>query len=349
MLFTKKSLSSSIFFAVCLLFTPKAFGNLPYATITLPSDNRSHADNPKVMTEWWYYTGKLVAEPRGKGKEKHFAYTLNLRYTKNIMGKIPEVIFQIIDLDDNRIYANTVLLTDGQMETDRLYIASRQFLLEDGGGAKKYHIKLAIPTSEGNISLDLELKPEKKPLFIGLNPAQSGLIDMGNGTNSFYYSITRLQTEGTIHIANQLYSINPDPCYSRSWMDHQWGDFHLADIIKNKRWFWIGLQLSDGTDINIGKFVPRESGSTAGEAHANISMPNGRSTYTTALITQEIDENHTFKGYKIQIDDKFYHLHFIKPKLSKSDIWMSVMSVNGRSILEPNASFAIVENTIENR
>ena len=332
-----------VFLFITLLFPFQLLlANLPYKEIKWPLDDRGHLDDPQMITEWWYYAGKLTAQ--NENQTKHFAYYLTLRYMRDVSGRTPMLDVEVVDIDTKKVYGNSIPLTDGKISSETLGVTSRHFVLKSLEGS--YLLRLKVPTADGPIDLDFTLTPLKKPLYIGADAAQRGLIDMGNQTNSFYYSITRLQTDGIIAINQKGWTVNSDDDFSCSWMDHQWGDFSIPQVLKNNPWIWIGIQLSDGTDINAGEFVSSKTGMPLGESLACISLPNGSSLYRPArIIPGMIAENGYPLNYTLQIDQYAFQLRSIVPNQNKNNVWMGVMNVNDQNVMQPNAPFAIVENT----
>ncbi|MEK7216222.1 MAG: lipocalin family protein, partial [Chloroflexota bacterium] len=85
----------------------------------------------------------------------------------------------------------------------------------------------------------LNLRPGKPPVLHGHN----GYIGVAASEMSYYYSRTRLVTEGTVTDHGR-----PVPVSGEVWMDHQWGDFSLDG---GGGWDWLGVQLSDATDLMV--------------------------------------------------------------------------------------------------
>lgn len=91
-----------------------------------------------------------------------------------------------------------------------------------------------------NVQFDLLLELEKNPFILNGN----GKINMEGG-KSFYFSLTRLKTSGSI-----IKESNLIPVTGISWMDHQWGNFR---VIK-RNWDWFSFQMDDNTDYNLYSF-----------------------------------------------------------------------------------------------
>lgn len=330
---------------ITLLITSSAFANLPYRKIQWPSDDKTHFDEPQVKTEWWHYTGKLTAE--NSDQIKQFFYYITLRYERDASGGVPTVDVLIADMDSQKVYDNSIPLKDAHLILGDLNITSQNFGLESKGG--KYSLRLTIPAQGTLLDLSLSLTPLKKALLIGeANTSHRGLINMGDNTNSFYYSVTRLQTEGFIQVGNDKFVIEADSSLSRSWMDHQWGDFSLTQKRKPKAWIWIGAQLKDGRDISVKEIIePTTDKLIQKKIFASISLKNSSSQYKPASIRSgKISGGGYPAYYTLKVSDVSYHLVPVVPHLNKDAIWVGILKVDGQSVKAPDASFAIVENML---
>ena len=75
----------------------------------------------------------------------------------------------------------------------------------------------------------------------GLSP-KSG--ETGNA--SYYYSLSRLNTTGTITLGDEAFEIS-----GTSWMDHEFSTSALG--LTALGWDWFGLQFDDGRDLMAGQ------------------------------------------------------------------------------------------------
>lgn len=95
--------------------------------------------------------------------------------------------------------------------------------------------------------LDLKFTSRKPPLIVG----DKGVIDMGVGGKSYYYSLTRLDVDGSLSIRNQKLQVS-----GIAWFDHQWGNW---DGEKDYRgWDWFSVQLENNMDFNLFCFRDNE-------------------------------------------------------------------------------------------
>jgi predicted secreted hydrolase len=100
-------------------------------------------------------------------------------------------------------------------------------------------------------ALDLLLADEKGPILQG----ERGYSPKGPqpGNASYYYSLTRLETTGTVQVPGAAYPVD-----GWSWMDHEWSTSALA--ADQVGWDWFSLQLDDGSDLMVFQ-LRKEDGS----------------------------------------------------------------------------------------
>ena len=192
--------------------------------LRLPVDEAGHVK----LAEWWYINGHLADE-----SGKPYGYELCFFRVR------PGIYFAhvaVTDVDGKQFYRLRKYYSPLECRTprDRLDIAygDRQSLLRTGN----FEYKIAGDT--GTASLELSLRSVKAPMLVNGN----GLIDMPEGTFSYYYSLTRLATEGRLTVGGRTFRVT-----GLSWMDHQWGNFVTIGV----GWDWFSAQLADGRDFNI--------------------------------------------------------------------------------------------------
>jgi predicted secreted hydrolase len=92
----------------------------------------------------------------------------------------------------------------------------------------------------GQAEIDFTLNASKPKVLQG----EKGLSQKGKqpGNASYYYSYTRLNTEGIILLNEKKFEVS-----GYSWMDREWSTSALSD--DQVGWDWFALQLSDSTEI----------------------------------------------------------------------------------------------------
>ena len=223
--------------------------------IHFPND---HGRHNRSVTEWWYFNGHLT-DSLGN----------NYGYEFCLFRRFPLVYFAHISITD---------------ETGQVFTFVRKFY-------PFFKVKLARQTATisygkkqiieqisdsifrikgelNDIKLDLLLEMKKTPLIINGN----GKIRMEGG-KSFYYSLTRLKTNGSINREGKSMQVT-----GISWMDHQWGNFR---VIK-KNWDWFSFQMEDGTDYNLYLF--RNKRHKPLKQYANILDEKNKTIFPKQII-----------------------------------------------------------------
>jgi predicted secreted hydrolase len=206
---------------------------------------------PEYRTGWWYYTGNLRSE-----SGRHFGYQLT--FFRNSIA--PESVqtesgwrtnqiymahFAFTDVANNDFYAferfsrQAVGLAGGQIDPFRVWL--EDWNAGQTGAALNYGIPdVRLQAAQSDISLDLTLSSVKPPVLQG----DAGYSQKGpeEGNASYYFSLTRLASSGTVTIDGQKYDVT-----GFSWMDREWSTSALgSDQIG---WDWFSIQLSDSTEI----------------------------------------------------------------------------------------------------
>jgi predicted secreted hydrolase len=114
----------------------------------------------------------------------------------------------------------------------------------------------------GAFALNLTLAPAKPVVLQG----DRGLSRKGPepGNASYYYSFTRVQTEGTLRRRGETHAVT-----GLSWLDREWGTGSLA--AGQVGWDWFSLQLDSGADLMYYRLRDEEG----------TSHPASRGTWVT--------------------------------------------------------------------
>ena len=210
--------------------------------IAFPFDHGPHFN---VKTEWWYFSGDLKT---ADGKE--FGYEMTIFKIKQLGLNIFINHLAVSDLQKNEhIFSettpiNTPLLGNREGKTE-INAVAQSFVFDNETG---FHIE----GSQDNISLDLQLKPVL-PVVLEVD---DGIENMPDGHISYYYSFMNLASSGTLTVKGVTYDIvSNDTVKSRTWMDHQWGNFQI-DPKHEKAWDWFSFRLEDGGGLMANR--PRD-------------------------------------------------------------------------------------------
>lgn len=213
-------------------------------TFRFPADFGPH---PAFLTEWWYFTGNLDG-----ANGRRFGYELSL-FRIALTPKPPE---RPSRWATNQMYMAHFALTDAKakrfhyfqkLERGAVGLAGAQaapfHVWVDNWGVEAAHDDnrpWRLHAAAGGIGVDLDLDPLTGPVLQGDHGLSRKSSAPGNA--SYYYSLPRLATRGTLSVNGRTFAVN-----GLSWMDREWSTSALA--ANQAGWDWFGLQLSDGSDL----------------------------------------------------------------------------------------------------
>jgi predicted secreted hydrolase len=222
------------------------------ATVRNFSFPADHGPHPGFKNEWWYVTGTLDG-PDGTP----YGYELTIfRFALTPPPKSGPVRATTPDWRTNQFYMAHFAVSDGGTETFHAYerfsrggagLAGAQaepfrVWLEDWSmqsvGPETFPVRLRAAAPDA--AVDLTLRPRKPKVLQG----DQGLSQKGPGTGnaSYYYSYTRLGTEGTLRLGGDTLRVT-----GQSWLDREWSTSALGP--NQEGWDWFALQLDDGRDL----------------------------------------------------------------------------------------------------
>jgi len=277
-----------------------------------------HGPHPGYKNEWWYVTGTLSG-PDGTP----YGYELTIFRSALTPPADSAALVRTVSTSGwrtNQFYMAHFALTNGGRERFRSAerfgrggagLAGAQaepfrVWLEDWSmqsvGTDTFPVRLRAQTEEA--AIDLEITPEKPMVLQG----DRGLSQKGPGSGnaSYYYSYTRLATEGTVVAGSDSVRVE-----GTSWLDREWSTSALGP--NQEGWDWFALQLEDGRDLMYYQLRTDEGAPSRfsegvlvgpdGEAQpirrTDISLevldtwttPDGRRTYPVAWRLQVPDED----------------------------------------------------------
>ena len=221
-----------------------------------PGDHGAH---PRFQTEWWYYTGVLeTADDRRFG----FQFTIFRRAISPLANSsesefrandIYMAHFTVSDIANADFYHDLRYARGGAGLAGAIVDPFYRVWLEDwqvvasDDAANKTHITAA----SADYAIDLRLYQMKRPALQGNNGLSAKSSDIGNA--SYYYSLTRLLTEGAISIGDQTYIVS-----GYTWMDHEFSTSALGEDAQG--WDWFGLIFDDNTEVMVGQIRQVDGG-----------------------------------------------------------------------------------------
>jgi len=326
---------------------------LPGRKIVFPRDHFSH---PDFKTEWWYYTGHFETEA-GKSygyQVTFFRFGLRDRQAedeKPLFTDLHMAHFALSDKQGKKFRvaerANRAYNGKAGAATDRYLVWNEDWKVEAQGESHVIEVK------DKDVALKLRLTSAKPPVLHGEN----GLSQKaeGRGRASYYYSLTRLKTEGDLEIAGKTESVR-----GQSWMDHEFGSNQLAE--DQLGWDWFSIQLDNNTELML-YLMRRKDGSIDPYSSGTLIYANG-STRRLALGNFQIQALEKWKSprsggnypikWKVTIPGEGIELEIVPffpdqeldtRKSTKVTYWEGSVHVRGASQKKPIQGLGYVEMT----
>lgn len=226
---------------------------VPGRKISFPADHFSH---PDFKTEWWYYTGHLESDSGKRYGYQVTFFRFGLRDRQKDRAEQAPLFtdlymahFAVSDLSGNKFFFRERINRgyDGKAgaETDRYFVWNEDWKVE--GGDRTHRIQM----NDRGTQLALTLQSGKPPVLHG----QNGLSQKGEGEGraSYYYSLTRMKTEGILGLGGKEEKVR-----GVSWMDHEFGSNQLRE--DQTGWDWFSVQLDNETELML-YLLRRQDGS----------------------------------------------------------------------------------------
>lgn len=245
-------------------------------TFAFPAD---HGPHPGFRTEWWYYTGNLTTRDG-----RHVGYQLT--FFRNAL--VPQARSRSSAWAATDVYMAHLAVTDtARARFHPSARFARGALGLAGARAEPFHVWLEDWSAEGaaatqprpggafpmrlraadaDVAIDLVLDAGKPVVLQG----DRGLSRKGPGPGnaSYYYSLTRMPTRGTVRVGGDALRVE-----GISWMDREWSTSALGDKVG---WDWFALQLADGRDLMVHR-LRRADGSTDEFSAGSVVAADGAS------------------------------------------------------------------------
>jgi predicted secreted hydrolase len=235
---------------------------------------RDHGPHPAFQTEWWYYTGHLTAESgRTYGYQLTFfrrgidADAVRKNPSRWALKNVFLAHFAITDESEKKFRyaekANRPGVATAGAEAKRSRVWNGPWFAEERDGA------IVLSAVADDRSILLRVKPSRPPVIHG----RDGVSRKGPGKTqtSHYYSMTRMETTGTLTINGRLETVK-----GLSWMDHEFGSNQLSD--QQVGWDWFGLHLDNGMDLMLYR-IRREDGTVEPVSSGTLIEPDGQTTH----------------------------------------------------------------------
>jgi predicted secreted hydrolase len=206
-----------------------------------------------------------------------------------------------------------------------------------------------LRAAEGDVAIDLTLTDTKGPVLQGDRGYSQKGPDPGNA--SYYYSLTRLATDGTVRIGDVSY-----PVTGLSWQDHEYSTSALAaDQIG---WDWFALQLDDGSELKA--FHIREADGSVDPFSAGSFVAADGAVTRLGRDDFQIDVSDTWRsprtgatypaGWRVTVPSLDLTLD-VKPWLADQELnvsyayWEGAVKASGERARQPVGGNGYVEMT----
>lgn len=249
-------------------------------TFSFPAD---HGPHPDFREEWWYVTGNLDSRD---GRRFGFQITFFRHGLKRGIPPRPSnwafqdaymAHFAVTDVNGRRhtsfqrIARGAVGLAGARDEPFKVWLDDWSM-----DAVSDSDFPWRIRARENGIALELEIKPLKPVVYHGEQGLSHKSAEPGNA--SYYYSISRLQAEGILRLAEQEI-----PVSGSAWLDREWSTSMLAPY--QAGWDWFSLQLADGSDLMYFQIRHQDGGVDATSSGSLISTDG----FVTHLTREDVE------------------------------------------------------------
>lgn len=221
-----------------------------------PADFGPH---PEFQTEWWYYTGNVAT---ADGRRFGYQFTIFRRaITPQAVASASEwrtnqlylAHFTISDIANERFYHDerfsrgSASLAGATVDPlYRVWLEDWEVMAQDEQAER-----VTIRAHSDDFALEVLLEQTKPPALQG----QAGLSPKSaeEGNASYYYTLSRLITTGTITLGDEIHEVT-----GNTWRDHEFSTSALGDQAQG--WDWFGLIFDDGTELMVGQIRLTDGG-----------------------------------------------------------------------------------------
>ncbi len=234
-----------------------------------PEDHGAHDG---YRNEWWYITGNLeTAQGRTFGYQVTFfriALTTQIAKARPSRWASSHVWMAHVALTDpqggrhtahEKLAREAMDLAGVRRDPFKIWVGEWQLYSPDNS------FPWQIEVVGTDFELDLKVDALTRPLLQGDRGLSQKSSKPGNA--SYYYSITRLKTSGTVKVGAGEY-----PVTGLSWLDREWSTSALGE--NQTGWDWFSLQLDEGTDLMFYNLRNREGGSDPYSAGTIVTADN---------------------------------------------------------------------------
>jgi predicted secreted hydrolase len=336
---------------------------LPGRKLTFPADHYSH---PGFKTEWWYYTGHLESESGKRYGYQVTFFRFGVRDRQKESKEPPlftELYMAHFALSDiaakkfifrERINRGIAGKAGGRGYGDKAGAAVDRYLVwnEDWKveGDESNH---RIQVNDRGSQLRLSLKSLKTPALHGENGLSQKAA--GEGRASYYYSLTRMQTDGELIVDGKAEKVR-----GLSWMDHEFGSNQLGE--DQVGWDWFSMQLDNNTELMLylmrrkdGSVDPYSSGTliSANSATKHLNLADYRVEVLDRWKSPTSRANYPMKwkvtipaeNVELEINPEFPQQELITNRSTRVTYWEGAAKIQGTIRGKPISGQGYVEMT----
>lgn len=240
----------------------------PKRPVALPRDHAAHGD---AQTEWWHFHGHVV-DDAGRRYDWFLAFVrqhtdldrvawLPVRW---FVDPFYVAYFTVTDrgagtfqVREKHSFPDTWAATARQ---DRLALRHDSWRAAAGDDGS-----IRLQASTRREGMDLRIRPAKPAALMN----GTGYLDIPPRSAHYYYSLPRMEAEGTITVGGEQRAVR-----GLAWLKHEWGFMYTPHL---RGWVWFGAQLSSGAEVEIGLIFDHDWNLADG-SFARIAEADGRLT-----------------------------------------------------------------------
>jgi predicted secreted hydrolase len=328
---------------------------------------RDHAAHPEFRHEWWYFTGNVQATtgqrygyeltifrialnpPPEDHVSSNIVISSNTPEPKNMSSWRANNIYMahlaVTDIDNKKFYYAERFSRDalglagaGVFYRERVESESRHFKvwLDDWSvesiGDTVFPVHLTARDKNFGVSLELR---KSKPVVLQGDKGYSVKSDQP-GNASYYYSITRMLTVGSIMINGNQFSVT-----GKSWLDREWSTSRLAK--DQVGWDWFALQLDDKREVMFYSLRRDDGSKDIYSAGAIVDEDGTKHELTSSDVNIEVIRHWTSphtniqypSAWKISIPSESLELQ-VTPAINDQELnltvryWEGAVKVSGK-------------------